>query len=125
MTWLAVAIGGAIGAMARYGLLLSLSHRPDRFPVATFLANLCGCFLMGVLYVLIVQRGLIPTCWRPFLTVGFLGAFTTFSTFSLEALLLWQNQQPLIAVLYVTTSVVGCLLAVWLGYTAMHFYFSQ
>lgn len=125
MMWISVAIGGALGALARYGLQLCLPSQVDRFPLATFFANICGCFLMGILYVLIVQRGVIPLNLKPFLTVGFLGAFTTFSTFSVETLALWQHQQIFLASLYVAASVISCLLAVWLGYTATNFYFSQ
>ena len=124
MTWLAVALGGAFGAMARYGVFLWLTPHPGKFPIATFAANICGCFLAGVLYVSITH-GAIPQPWRPLLAIGFLGAFTTFSTFSLEALLLWQNQFPAVAFFYVAATVVGCLLAVWLGYVGSQFLFSQ
>lgn len=124
MTWLAVALGGACGAMARYGLFLWLAPNPAKFPLATFIANVGGCFLAGVLYVL-MTHAVIPHTWRPLLAVGFLGAFTTFSTFSLEALLLWQNQLTTIALSYVAATLMGCLLAVWLGYLGSQFLFSQ
>ena len=116
MTWLAVAVGGALGALARYGLSLWLAPQPGKFPTATFCANALGCFVMGVFYVLIVKRGLIPLSWQPFLAVGLLGGFTTFSSFSLEAFLLWQHQHLALAMFYVTATLVTCLFAVWAGH---------
>ena len=124
MIWLAVALGGALGAVARYGVFIWLTPPPGKFPIATFAVNVCGCFLAGILYVLITHAA-ISQVWRPLLAVGFLGAFTTFSTFSLEALLLWQNQQALVAVSYVVATLLCCLLAVWLGYLASQFLISQ
>ena len=124
MMWLAVALGGALGAMARYGIFISLTPHPSKFPITTFAVNVCGCFFAGVLYVLITHAA-ISQAWRPLLAVGFLGAFTTFSTFSLEALLLCQNQLAGVAFLYVVATLLCCLLAVWLGYLGSQFLFSQ
>lgn len=124
MTWLAVAFGGALGAMARYGVFVWLTPHPGKFPIATYFANVCGCFIAGALYVLMAQA-IIPQPWRPLLAIGFLGAFTTFSTFSLEALLLWQNQFASLAVWYVVATVASCLFAVWLGHFCTHFFVSQ
>lgn len=124
MTWLVVALGGAFGAVARYGVFVWLAPHPEKFPTATFLVNVGGCFLAGILYVLLTQTA-VAHAWRPLLAVGFLGAFTTFSTFSLEALLLWQNQSLGVAAIYVVATTVGCLLAVWSGYTCSHIFFSQ
>ncbi len=107
---LAVALGGALGALARYGvggLLFPLAG--NRFPVATLSVNVAGSVLMGVCYVLIIDRGVLPPEWRNFLMVGFLGAFTTFSTFSLDALALWQNGHLLLALCYVLLSLILCL----------------
>ncbi len=115
--WLSVALGGALGAMARFALSGLAPTEPGRFPVATFTANAVGCFVMGCLYVLVIERQLLPMAWRPFLMVGFLGAFTTFSTFSIEALGLWQNQYISLAISYVLASVVVTLLAAWAGYS--------
>ena len=119
MNWIAVAIGGALGAMARYGVsTLVFDASSQRFPYATLSVNVLGSFLIGILFVLIVEKGLLPPEMRSILMVGFLGAFTTFSTFSLDALGLWQNGHLLLALAYALGTVVLCLaaisIAVWL-----------
>ena len=119
MHWLAVAIGGALGAMARYGIsgwiFDSTSHK---FPYATLSVNVKGSLVMGVLFVLILEKGALPPEMRSLLMIGFLGAFTTFSTFSLDALGLWQNGHLFLALVYALGTVVLCLaaitVAVWL-----------
>ena len=113
MHWLSIAIGGAMGAMGRYWVsscLLPISSY--KFPYATFSVNVAGSLLMGILYVLIVERGGLPEQARHLLMVGFLGAFTTFSTFSLDAISLWQNGGQTMALIYVFSTVFSCLLAI-------------
>ncbi len=113
MHWLFIAIGGALGAMGRYWVsscLLPISSY--KFPYATFSVNVVGSLLMGILYVLIVERGGLPEQARHLLMVGFLGAFTTFSTFSLDAISLWQNGGQTMALIYVFSTVFSCLLAI-------------
>jgi len=113
MHWLSIAIGGAMGAMGRYWVsscLLPISSY--KFPYATFSVNVVGSLLMGILYVLIVERGGLPDQARHLLMVGFLGAFTTFSTFSLDAISLWQNGGQTMALIYVFSTVFSCLLAI-------------
>jgi fluoride exporter len=118
MQWVAVAIGGAIGAMGRFALTAYLYPvLGNRFPLGTLVANVVGCFLVGICYVLIVERGVLPPEWRLWLIAGFLGALTTFSTFSLDAVLLWQNGHGVTALLYVLSTFVGCLVAVVLAIT--------
>ena len=113
MHWLSIAIGGAMGAMGRYWVsscLLPIGSY--KFPFATFYVNVAGSLLMGILYVLIVERGGLPEQARHLLMVGFLGAFTTFSTFSLDAISLWQNGGQTMALIYVISTVFSCLLAI-------------
>lgn len=117
MNWLFVALGGGIGAVTRFALSAWLSPEPGKFPVATFTANILGCALMGLLYVLIVDKQILPLAWRAPLMVGFLGALTTFSTFSLEALSLWQTGHIQMALLYVCLTLIFTLVAAWLGYS--------
>lgn len=116
--WFAVALGGALGAVSRYavnGLLFPLYGH--KFPLATLVINVGGSLLMGVFYVLIIERGVLSPEWRNFLMVGILGAFTTFSTFSLDAMALWQNGHLLLALAYVLGSVVLSLAGLALAIT--------
>ncbi len=110
MIWLFVALGGALGAVSRYGLTQLVPIAASGFPWAIWFANVFGSMLMGLLYVLIIERGIIAQQWAPFLMVGFLGALTTFSSFALDAVLLWQNGQFGTALAYIISSVVTCLL---------------
>jgi CrcB protein len=116
MNWIAIAIGGALGAMARYGVsTLVFDTSAQRFPYATLSVNVLGSFAMGFLFVIIAEKAMLPPVMRSMLMVGFLGAFTTFSTFSLDALGLWQNGHLLMALVYALGTVVLCLAAVCLG----------
>lgn len=117
MSWLAVALGGALGAMARYAMGLLFVPVPGQFPIATFWVNALGCLLMGIVFALMVDKQWLPYAWRPFLMVGLLGAFTTFSTFAIEVLGLWHTQHFGTAVGYIVASLTVNLFAVWLGYT--------
>lgn len=113
MNWLAVAIGGALGSVARYALSSWIfditSHK---FPYATLIVNVAGSFVMGILFVVIVERAVLPAEMRSLLMIGFIGAFTTFSAFSLDALGLWQNGHVLMSVIYMITTVILCLVAI-------------
>lgn len=112
MQWLAIALGGAVGAILRH--LITVWSFPvfnGKFPLGTLLVNVIGSFLIGVAYVLIVHRMLLGEEWRLMLMTGLFGALTTFSTFSLDTLMLWHNGQPLTALAYVLISLVLCLSA--------------
>lgn len=119
--YLAIAVGGALGAMSRYGLMnlvqATLSGRlpGDQFPWGTWIVNVSGSLLIGILYVLIAEKMALPPEARALLVVGFLGAFTTFSTFSLDTLLLIQQGWLLQATAYIVSSVLVCILVTWLG----------
>lgn len=115
--WLTVALGGALGAMGRFGVNGLLLPMMGRFPIGTLVVNTLGSISIGVAYVLIVEKGLLPAEWRNFFMVGFLGAFTTFSTFSLDALALWQNGHLPLAVAYVVLSLFLCLTGAFLAIT--------
>ena len=116
MTWLAVALGGALGAMSRYWVYNAfLGWNGNRFPHATLAVNVLGSFLIGLAFVLLTERVQIGPEWRGFVTVGFLGAFTTFSTFSLDALGLMGQGHYGAALAYILGSVLLCLLAAAAG----------
>lgn len=113
--WLAVMIGGAFGALARYGVGRAVVRLAgDPLPWATWAVNLAGCFLIGVA-VTVLQRAEAGDTARLLFVTGFLGAFTTFSTFSLDTLRLWTGGQPGLALLNAGGSVVLGLAFVWLG----------
>lgn len=117
---LAVAVGGALGAVSRYWLMLWIgSLAGTRFPWGTAVVNVLGSVVIGMLYVLISERMLLSEQWRSLLVVGYLGAFTTFSTFSLDTLLLLQDGRWLPALGYVAGSVLLCLAGAWLGMLLM------
>lgn len=116
----AVALGGALGALSRYWMTSAVTVMAgNRFPWGTLSVNVLGALLMGILYVIVDERMADSGPWRALLITGGLGAFTTFSTFSIDALLLLQNGRVLSAVLYVLTSVVVCMLAVAAGMSLM------
>lgn len=116
----AVAVGGATGALARYGAsTLFVMWFGRGFPVGTLVINVVGSFLIGLAYVFLVERSLLSAEWRLGLITGVLGGFTTFSAFSLETVGLLQDNAYLRAVLYVLLSVCLCIgatiLAIWLA----------
>ncbi len=110
--YLQVAIGGAIGSAARYGMYRALPAQG--FPWATFAVNVAGSLAMGLLAALLAGRG---GAWAPLLLTGVLGGFTTFSAFSLDALALWERGQGAMAAVYVGGSVLLSLAAVFAGMT--------
>ena len=113
-----VALGGALGSVARYGVqLASLRLAGTGFPLGTLVLNVLGCFAMGLLFVWLTERGLMR--YAPLLITGILGGFTTFSAFSLDALLLWERGQAGWAAGYVAASVLLSLGAVAAGVGVM------
>ncbi|MEU8563838.1 CrcB family protein [Streptomyces cyaneofuscatus] len=112
----AVAAGGALGALARYGALVVWPVAGGGFPWTVFVVNVSGCALIGVLMVLTVERGRVThPLVRPFLGVGVLGGFTTFSTYAADVSGLLVRQELLTAVAYMAATVVAALAAVWAG----------
>lgn len=113
--WLAVAAGGAVGAMARHGVSRASMHLlGPNFPWGTLIANVVGSFAMGLIIVWLSTREPVSPALRAFLTVGLLGAFTTFSTFSLDVVSLYRDKTLAVAGAYLGASVVlaiGGLLA--------------
>lgn len=119
MTWLAIAVGGALGSLARHGVNHLLHSRllATRFPAGTMAVNLIGCFAIGLLAGLLAANRLeLRFHWREFVFVGLLGGFTTFSTFGLDTFLLARTHSPGQALVNVAAQVIGGLVAVWLGY---------
>jgi len=110
-----VAVGGAVGAVARFGLSGFVQGNRVGFPFGTLVVNLIGCLAMGFL-ARWVEVGIASPQLRLLLGLGFLGGFTTFSSFSFEALNLYLNHNVIGSLLYVAASMVGCLALVTFGY---------
>ncbi|MEM8936448.1 MAG: fluoride efflux transporter CrcB [Pseudomonadota bacterium] len=105
--WMAVAAGGALGAVARYGVSRAAMHwLGPAFPWGTLAANVFGSFLMGVLIAWLASREPQTTVLRAFLAVGLLGAFTTFSTFSFDVVALYRDRTIFVAAVYLFGSIV-------------------
>lgn len=113
---LAIAAGGALGALMRYWMSTAVYAAVGRnFPYGTLAVNVLGSLAMGVFFVLLVERLAVDSVWRAALLVGVLGAFTTFSTFSIETLNLIEEGAYNRAMVNIGLSVVLCLAAAWLG----------
>ena len=114
--YVAVALGGVVGCVARYGVsqLVQLVYARS-FPLATLIINVVGCLLMGFLFFQTMDRVTISPALRAALLTGVLGGFTTFSTFAMETLLLAEDGETGSAVMYVVASVLLGLLAAFLG----------
>lgn len=116
MQWLAIALGGSAGAMLRFWVANGIYGLLGRgFPHATLFINVSGSFLMGILTELMLNRFAVAAEYRAAILVGFLGAYTTFSTFALETLYLFEAGSLLKAFLNILLSVVLCLTACWIG----------
>jgi len=110
-----IALGGGLGSLARYGLSQLMPSRPGQFPWDTFATNMLGCVLIGVLMVLITEVWVAHRLVRPFLGVGVLGGFTTFSTYAVEISGLLQPGTVGLAFAYLAGTLIGAMLAVLTG----------
>lgn len=117
MKYVAVGLAGAVGALSRHLLGLWLSALlPTQFPLGTLLINLTGSLLLGFVTGFGVERGQLPEPWRQPVTVGLIGSYTTFSTWSVDTVLLLDAGHWALALLNVAASLVLGLGAVWMGY---------
>ena len=112
MNWMLVAVGGALGSLARYGVARLWPAVPGGFPVPTLTVNLLGSFAIGLLYIWLTARAGNADAARLFWMTGILGGFTTYSAFALESTLLGFSAT---GVAYLLTTIAGCFGAAWLG----------
>jgi len=111
----AVAVGGALGAPARYGVAQLVHAGAGTFPWATFWTNVSGSFVLGVVVVLVARRFPSDRYLRPFVATGFLGAYTTYSTFAVEAVVLARDGDVALACAYAAASLAAGLAAAAAG----------
>jgi CrcB protein len=111
----AIALGAALGAPARYGVAQVIHVAKETFPWATFWTNISGSFALGLFLALILERFPPSRYLRPFLATGFLGAYTTYSTFAVETDLLIKDGHAPIGLAYAAASLVTGFVAVWAG----------
>lgn len=112
MSWFLVALGGALGSVARHGANRLWPATPGGWPVPTLTVNLLGSFAIGLLYMYVAARGAAADSARLFWMTGVLGGFTTYSAFALESTLLGFSAT---GIAYIAVTLVGCLAAAWLG----------
>ena len=117
--YLLLAFGGAIGSVLRFWLGGYVSSRvAGRFPYGTFIINITASFLIGFALTLLAEKSGWSTNWRYLISVGFLGGYSTFSTFEWETFRSVQDGAPAIAAWNILLSVVAGFVAVWLGFLA-------
>ena len=110
-----IAVGGAIGSLARYGLLYAFPHPPGRFGWAAFAVNVSGCLIIGILMVLITESRPAHRLVRPFLATGVLGGYTSFSTYMIDTQRALLAGAPYVALLYAAGTMAAAVAAAWAG----------
>ncbi len=115
-TALIIGLGGFLGSVSRYySQQLASKLLPGTFPFGTFLVNIVGCLLIGITYAYLQKQRAVPAEWNLFLLVGFIGSYTTYSTFALEKVQLLQSGDYLTVSSYLILSVAIGLIATWAG----------
>lgn len=117
-TILYIFLGGGLGSVLRYLFSILIQNTKHGFPFATFLVNVLGSFLIGILLAYFQKNNIENNPLTSFLVIGFCGGFTTFSTFSKESILLFQQQQYSMFLIYVFASILICFLATFIGFLA-------
>ncbi|WP_226579694.1 fluoride efflux transporter FluC [Halobacillus litoralis] len=117
MNYLYVGIGGLFGASLRYLIGVLFSSPDNTFPYSTLFVNLTGSFLLALLSIGIIERFSLSSRWKAALGTGFVGSYTTFSTLTMDAVLLYERGSVLLSLLYITLSIAGGLAFSLLGFT--------
>ena len=125
-TLMFIAVGGAIGAMMRFLSQATVYELVGKtFPLGTLFVNVTGSFLMGLLSIFLVEKFNLSADWHLAILVGVLGSFTTFSTFSIETLVLFEQGDLLKAFTNITISIILCIGAVWQVHFLLNNWFNQ
>ncbi len=114
----ALSFGGVLGAVSRFALSLAIPTESGRYPWGTFVINVSGSAVLGFVLIMLIEQFPRGRLARAIIGTGFIGAYTTFSTFTVEALLLIRDGHPDIALAYLAASVAAGLAAVWVGMTS-------
>ncbi|MCI4668329.1 MAG: fluoride efflux transporter CrcB [Bacteroidia bacterium] len=112
MSFLAVFIGGGLGSISRFAISLAFNKGTGDFPLATLIANFLACIVLAAGFVYFQKHVDLNPQWKLFLLTGFCGGFSTFSTFSMESFLLFQQGQTSMALAYMLASAISCILAI-------------
>jgi len=116
LKYVMVGMGGFVGAITRFWVGVYIANRMGtRFPYGTFVINISGSFIIGLVITVLAERSSLSPNWRYLIPIGFVGAYTTFSTFEFETLRAIQDGQIAIGMLNVFGSVIAGFIAVWLG----------
>ena len=118
LNYFAVGVGGALGAMLRFFIYnrLGTAGHISLFALPTLVVNVIGSLCIGIAWFYLVEKALLPPVWKNLVITGFLGALTTFSTFSMDTLRLFQTEQYTIALGYMAANVVLCVTGVFISY---------
>ena len=116
--FIAIFLGGGFGALTRYLIIDQISKlSPNSFPYGTMLVNILGALLIGVIYYLLMSKIIINEQLKVFITIGFLGGFTTFSSFNLDFFRLIETGNMFLAIMYALATFLTTILAFYIGYS--------
>ena len=116
--------GGGLGALLRYGVISNISKiLPSTFPYGTLTVNILGALLIGIVYSLLSQKISISENLKLFITVGFLGGFTTFSTFNLDFYQLIESSKIAAAMIYALGSFITTIIGFYVGYSVIRLFY--
>ena len=116
--------GGGLGALLRYGIIANISKiLPSTFPYGTLSVNVIGALMIGVIYYLISQKIMVSENLKFFITVGFIGGFTTFSSFNLDFFQLLEDSKLIAALIYALITFISTMIGFYVGYSVIRLFY--